>query len=258
LIRIGGDKIENDKDSVVNEDCLLPVQRPAGVIVPLYTYPQMWISGNAWEQLANIAKGHPDSKIVAIINPNSGPGTLRNTDYATGIKMLKDAGITVVGYTYTQYGQRPISEIHIDIDKYQSFYSDEDGVTGILFDEMSNHPGKESYYKSLSNYAKSKGAILTIGNPGTSTTESYIGTVDTITIYEGKGLPSIDLLNDRTFAGKYDKRNFNYVAYGVLSLDMAATKSTASYVGWSYVTNNNLPNPWDTLPSYLEQLISTL
>jgi hypothetical protein len=251
-------KIENDKDGVVDEGYPLAEQKPAGVIVPLYLYPQMWISGNAWEQLANIVKGHPYSKIVAIINPNSGPGTSRNTDYAAGIKMLKDAGITVVGYTYTEYGQRPTSEIQADIGRYQSFYSAEDGVTGILFDEMSTHPGKESYYKSLSNYAKSKGATFTIGNPGTSTSESYIGTVDTITIYEGQDLPSTGLLNDRTFAGKYDKRNFNYVAYGVPSLDIAATKSTASYVGWRYVTNDNLPNPWDTLPSYLEQLISTL
>ena len=230
-----------------------------GVIVPLYIYPQLWISDNAWKRLANIAKRHPNSKIIAIINPENGPGTLRNTDYAYGIKMLKDVGITVVGYTYTEYGQRPTSEIQTDINRYQSFYSIEGGVMGILFDEMSNQPGKESYYKNLSNYAKSKAATLTIGNPGTSTTESYVSTMDTMTIYEGQGLPSISLLNDRTtFAGTYDKRNFNYVSYGIPSLDIAATKMTTFFVGWLYVTDDDLQNPWDSLPSYLEQLISTL
>jgi hypothetical protein len=249
-LEICGDKIDNDNNGVADEDCPLPVQEPTGVIVPLYSYP----TSTEWDRLINVKNAHPSVPMVAIVNPTSGPGSTWSSDYVSGINDLRNSGIKVLGYVYTSYGSRSIAEVKSEIDKYGSWYN----VHGILFDEMSNIPGNENYYRELTNYVYSKGLTFSAGNPGTSTTESYIGTVDTITIYEGQGVPATSLLNDRTFANKYHKRNFNYVAYGVPSLDTSATKNTASYLGWFYITNDNLPNPWSTLPSYLEQLVAAL
>jgi hypothetical protein len=226
------------------------------ILLPMYMYPTLWQVGNPWEKLSQIAKAHPTVLIHAIINPNSGPGTQRNGDFVNGIKMLKEAGIKVWGYTYTQYGTRSSANVKSDIDKYATFYP---GLYGILFDEMSNRAGYETYYAELTKHAKSKGFVLTGGNPGASTLSTYVGKVDTLTIYEGSAIPSSQTLASRTFNGEYHKNRFNYVSYGIQSpLNEAAIKATRTYVGYLYVTNDVAPNPWDTLPSYFEQLVRIL
>jgi hypothetical protein len=127
-----------------------PVSQPAtGLLLPLYIYPLVWILGNAYEQLANIAKAHPSVGITAVINPDSGPGTAQNIDYVEGISILKDAGIRVIGYVYTSYAGRAIADVEADIDRYVSFYGP--SISGVLFDEMSYTAGNENYYKTLSN-----------------------------------------------------------------------------------------------------------
>jgi hypothetical protein len=226
-----------------------------GILLPLYMYPTLWQAGNPWEKLANIAKAHPTIPIHAIINPNSGPGTQQDINFVNGIDMLKAAGVKVWGYTYTQYGTRLSSNVKSDIDKYATFYP---GLHGIIFDQMENQAGSETYYTDLTQYAKSKGFVMTGGNPGASTASSYVGTADTLTIYEDSSIPSSQTLASRTFNGQYDKKNFNYVSYAVSSLNEAAIRATLSYVGFLYVTNDVPPNPWDTLPSYLDQLVGIL
>jgi hypothetical protein len=147
-------------------------QHTTGILLPLYIYPLVWILGNAYEQLGNIATAHPSVGITAIINPDSGPGTAQNIDYVEGISILKNAGIRVIGYTYTSYGSRPIADVEADIDRYISFYGS--SISGVLFDEMAYTSGNENYYKTLSNYAKSKGLTFTAGNPGIDTLPSYL------------------------------------------------------------------------------------
>ena len=86
-----------------------------------------------------------------------------------------------------------------------------------------------------------------------------MGKVDTLTIYEGSSIPSSQTLASKTFNGQYDKKNFNYVSYGVSSpLNEAPIRDTLSYVRFLYVTNDVTPNPWDTLSPYLEQLVKVL
>ena len=228
----------------------------SGILLPLYMYPTLWQAGNPWEKLANIAKAHPTIQIHAIINPNSGPGTQQDSNFVNGIDMLKAAGVKVWGYTYTQYGARPSSDVKSDIDKYATFYP---GLHGIIFDQMENQAGSaETYYTDLTQYTKSRGFVMTGGNPGAATASSYVGTTDTLTIYEDSSIPSSQTLASRTFNGQYDKKNFNYVSYAVSSLNEAAIRATLSHVGFLYVTNDVPPNPWDTLPSYFEQLVGIL
>ncbi len=56
---------------------------------------------------------------------------------------------------------------------------------------MANTRGYETYYSNLSNYVKSNGMSITVGNPGLNTLPSYVGTVDNMVIYENTGMPSI-------------------------------------------------------------------
>src|SRR5256712_6589179 len=223
---------------------------PTGVVVPLYMGP----SSIAWNTIIAIKNAHPSVPMAVIINPNNGPGSSIDSNYVTGINNMKAANVMVLGYVYTSYCARAQTTIESDIDNYHNWY----GVNGIHFDEMQNSPGCESYYTSLTNYVKSHGMTYTSGNPGTSTAQSYVGTVDNLHIYESAGIPSTSTLASATFYPSYSKSTFSSVAFGVSALDDAAVIADSNYVGYMYVTNDNLSNPYDTIPSYLSNLVADL
>ena len=220
-----------------------------GVIVPLYTYP----TSSTWDSIVQTKGANPNVPIIAIINPSNGPGTSQDSNYVAGTQKLQSGNITVLGYVHTSYGQRSIRLAEAEIEKYHTWYNT---VDGIFFDEMSNKAGKESYYQTLSNYADSLGLTVSVGNPGTDTIPSYIGTVDNLVIYESAGLPSLSYLGG--WHSNYDKANFSILPYAVSSLDRDYTASATSYTGFIYITNDDVPNPWDSLPSYFGDLVATV
>ena len=229
-----------------------------GILLPLYIYPQHWIRWNAWEQVRELAKAHPNIEILAIVNPDSGPGTSQNSDYVKALSMISCLlNIKVLGYTYTGYARRNMIEVKKDIDRYMEYYSP--NIDGIFFDEMANNIGNENYYSQLSSYTKeSCGLSCTVGNPGTESRRSYVGTVDTIAIYEGGSLPDIEKVLQGTWHKEYPKSNLAFYSYNISSLDLAYVYQASRYVGYLYITNGCLPNPWNILSVHLSNLLRTL
>ncbi|MDE2026328.1 MAG: hypothetical protein KGJ07_07575, partial [Patescibacteria group bacterium] len=216
----------------------------SGLIVPLYSYP-----GTMWDKLIQVKEAHPPIPIIAIINPDNGPG-IKDTNYVTGVQKLQSAGITVLGYVYTQHVD--VTEIRNDINEYKNWY----GVNGIFFDAMSNTRGNETFYKQLTGYAKSMGLNFTVGNPGADTLPTYIGTVDNIVIHDNSGLPS-----DLQLGGwheNFTKSNFSSISYGVSDINQTYVADAAKYVKYLYVTNLTLPNPFNALPNYIGTLMDML
>src|SRR3989441_12985167 len=210
-------------------------------------------NGINWQPLIAAKQAHPRVPIIAMINPNSGPGTSYDSNFNTGINNMRASGIIVLGYIGTKYCAMSIATAEGQIDTYHSFYK----LDGFLFDEIKNTSGCESYYSTLTNYAKSTyGDTLIIGNPGTSTIQSYVGTVDNIIIYESQGLPSISTLQSRTFG--LAKSGFCFDAYGVGTLDPTYAAQASQYVGCMQITDDSGSNPYDTLPSYLSSEIAAL
>src|SRR5882762_6634510 len=143
----------------------------SGVVVPLYIYPD-----STWTTIALTAKANPNVPIIAIINPNNGPGSSSDPTYLAAVQNLQSSGVTVLGYVATGYGNNAISSEESQINKYHSWYN----IDGIFFDEMSNTAGYESYYSTLNSFVKSNGMTYTMGNPGTSVPSSYIGILDNL------------------------------------------------------------------------------
>jgi len=217
-------------------------------IVPLYTDP----SDSSWTAIVSAKLAHPTVPVIAILNPDNGPGASRNTSYASGIAKLQQAGIVVIGYVATGYTDRGIPAVEADIDHWKSFYP---STQGIFFDEQSNTAGHETFYRTVSQYSKAQGLSFTVGNPGTDTGPSYIGAVDVGLIYESFGLPGTSVLTG--WHSSYPKSNFGIIPYGA-ALDHAYVKAAKALVGYIYVTNDDLPNPWDSLPSYFADLLADL
>ncbi|MHB8566811.1 MAG: spherulation-specific family 4 protein [Nitrososphaerales archaeon] len=220
---------------------------PTGVIVPLYSYP-----GSDWNIVEQAKYAHPSVPIVAIVSPDNGPGSSQDPNYVSGVDNLRSAGVTVLGYVYTSYASRSSASVIADINTYKSWYN----INGIFFDEMSNVPGNEAYYLALSTYAKSIGLGFTVGNPGRIVPASYIGTVDCIVTYENQGLPNISSL--ASLDANFSKNGLAAISYGVNALDTSFAQSASKYVGYIYLTDNSLPNPYSELPPYFSSLVASL
>jgi len=218
----------------------------AGIMVPLYTYP-----GGTWDTVAETKLDHPDVPIVAIVNPASGPGGSKDSNYVSGIAELKNAGVIVIGYVSTAYTARSLSAVKGDIDKWDSWYD----VDGIFFDEQTNWAGKESYYTDAGDYAESKGLGFTVGNPGANSIPSYLSTVDVVLIYESPDLPNLDNYDSWMSS---DNDQLGMIPFGVSSIPKSWIADATAMIGWVYVTSDNLPNPWDSLPSYFGDMAALL
>jgi Spherulation-specific family 4 len=222
------------------------VSATVGTIVPLYTDP----SDASWASIVMAKKAHPSVTVVAIVNPNSGPGAHADAGFTIGIGKLIAASIVPIGYVSTSYTARGEPAVKADIDSWFSFYPN---LQGIFFDEQSNQAGDDTFYRDVSEYAKQKGLAFTVGNPGTSVPASYLGAVDVMLIYEEKGLPKLS-----TLAGDATQRtHYGIIPYGA-AFDAAFVTSAKADVAYVYATSDDLPNPWDTLTPYFSQLLDAL
>jgi hypothetical protein len=220
----------------------------AGTIVPLYTDP----SDSSWNAIITAAVAHPTVHVVAIVNPSDGPGSSKDSGYTSGIAALQAAHIEVIGYIATGYGSHSIASMESEMDQWKSFYPT---LQGIFFDEQSNSTSDVAHYQTLSQYAKSIGLNYTVGNPGTDVPAAYIGALDTMLIYESNGVPSISSLSQWS---SYPPSNFGVIPYAVSAMNTTFVQQARQYVQYIYLTNDDLPNPWDSLTSYFSTLLTAL
>jgi len=231
---------------VASPPMVAPPAKSTGTMVPLYTYP----TDPSWAHIVTVKNANPSVPVIAVVNPANGPGSGVISAYTVGIEKLRAAGIKVIGYVATGYTDRSEATVRADMDAWQTFYPT---VSGIFFDEMANSGGHEDYYRRLSAYARSKMFDYTIGNPGADTAPSYVGTVDMILVYERSGLRPLS-----DWYSKYPPENFGVIPYGVPTLDLAYVQAAKKTVGYIYMTNDVLNNPWDSLPPYFGDLVAAL
>lgn len=210
------------------------------MFIPAYFYP-----GSLWTQAT---AGAPIVDVM-IMNPASGPGTSQNSDYVTAVNNAKAAGIKVIGYVHTSYGARPISEVLAEVDLYKQWY----GVSGIFLDEVSSSASYLPYYQNVSAYIKSTDGTYVALNPGTVPDQGYISIGDTTVIFEGT-YTTYKTWSTPSWVFSYPASKFTHLVHATSTSknmkDAILTKSKSRNAGNVYVTNDVLPNPWDTLPSY--------
>ena len=223
-----------------------PVASPSGTIVPLYTDPDH----SSWAALVAAKAAHPTVGIIAVINPNSGPGSSAQADYTAGIAKLIAANIRVIGYVGTGYTAKTPAAVKAEMDRWKMYYPT---LQGIFFDEQSNKAEHVAYYRDLSQYAKARGLSYTVGNPGSDTAESFVGAMDMMLIDESDGLPPLSRLQG--WHANHAASNFGIIPYAT-AMDAAFVREARKHVGYIYLQNDDLPNPWDTLPSYFDDLLA--
>lgn len=226
-----------------------------GIILPMFTK-------NLTTELPQIIQAktaHPSVPMLAVINPENGPGPLFNSSIADAIASLRAAGIVVIGYVPTSWGNRPVASVESDVLTFHDWYN----VSGIYFDEMYNMEFSflvgafvPTYYSILTAYVKSVGMTEVFGNSGAEIPYYFIGSVDTIGCFENSHLPTLSQLGG--WHGAFNKSNFAFFAYNVTSVDPYYLAAASNYVGYLYVTDGVRPWPYSGLPSYFDRLVSLM
>jgi hypothetical protein len=218
-----------------------------GIYFPLFAPP-----GPLWDNVLAYRNAHPFLPWIAVVDPYHGPGQQFDANYARNIEKLQSSHVVVLGYVSTRWGERPPDLIKDDIKRYKEWYR----TDGIMLDEMVSNPGFEGHYSGLTRYAKSLGLSPVIGNVGTNISPSYVGTVDSIGTAEGDGVPPLSWL--KGWHLDYSKGNFVYITYSQSWIDPEYVAESSKYVRLLYITDDTMPFPYDSFPSYFDEVVSAL
>lgn len=244
--------------------CLMGQQVQAGqglkIMIPLYSYPNWYNRENyIWPEVAAASKQVP---IVAVINPNNGPGGgPPNRDYARGIDDLRQGNVTILGYVATTYGDRPLAEVKTDIDLYARHYN----IDGIFIDEAASSSDKLDYYQEIYRYIKAKPNLdLVVLNQGTQTDEGYLSRPagDVAIIFENYSTAWPEY-ESRPYMNNYPGDRFSCLIH--TTPDIATMKShieqaVQRHIGYIYITDDSPDSgdrdPWNSLPSYWREQVN--
>ena len=208
--------------------------------VPAYFY-----SSSIWAQAINT---RPAPSVI-LLNVDSGPGTGPLSHFQTVARQAQAAGITVLGYSSTSYGQSAISSVETQVREYKSWY----GVNGIFLDLTQGTPGEFSYYRTLSNFIRStipNGVVWF--NPGDYPAPEFMSIANVVMVFEG---PYSAYLSDQvpSWISQYSPSQFAHVIYETPASDLASAVSLSRKrrAGHLFVTDlSGSGNPYGALPSY--------
>ena len=231
----------------------VPAARGQTIAIPSYTVP----GSKTWKTWA----AYPQSAKIMIINLNNGDDTAYHPNVQAAVQAAQASGITVLGYTYTQWGKRNPAVVEQVIQSERSNYN----VDGIFLDQAPTSctdrtPFGETtyqYYQNLYTYIHAAGGTgITVLNPGTQPfTDCWMNVTDILVNWENSGISNYQhKYVNASWVYNYSSSRFWHLLYSVsrqsdmvTAFNLARTRNA----GWIYVTNDGADgNPWDNVPSY--------
>jgi hypothetical protein len=218
------------------------------LLVPAYIYPAN-DGRKEWQRLIAVAS---KVDVVAVANPDSGPGPEYNPDYAAIIGEASSHGVKVVGYVNTEYSRRPTAAVKKDIDAWVEFYPQ---IAGLFLDQQSGEARHADYYAELRAYAKGKlHDTLVITNPGSLCDRTYLArpASDVACVFACEGVGTLELPEDLK---AYEPSRFAARAYKVADVETMRAmvkEAVVKRIGYIYITDGKPINQWNKLPPYWE------
>jgi Spherulation-specific family 4 len=210
--------------------------------VPAYFYP-----GPEWERLVAAA---PTVGMI-IFNPASGPGQASDPQYAKAVADAKAVGIVVLGYVFTNYGQRPSVDVLDDIKRYYDFYS----PSGIYLAEgpMEADCGPmEAEYHAFADAARSRDARAYLA-VGTRFCPTYVYFFD-LMVQFARNWTEYQMYASPSWMPANSPERFCHFVNTVsgTAASEALSREVTNGAGWVFTTDESDPNPWGKLPSYFD------
>jgi hypothetical protein len=234
--------------------------------VPAYFNPSDAAGSGLWTQIDQAG-----SRVgIAVANPSNGPGTAADSGYASAVRNASAAGAKVLGYVDTGYfgttgrttrdGRTSVAawtaQIDADVANWYAWYGSS-GLAGIFFDDALGDCGSGDAHVNLytginSTTKQAHPGAFTVDNPGSPAESCYASAADVLVMFENTySVYSTWTAPDWELNyGNPDK--FWHLVYDTPTqsdMDNAVALSKQRDAGYLYVTPDDLPNPWDTLPT---------
>jgi hypothetical protein len=207
--------------------------------VPAYFSAPYWIKA--------IDSKHPPADMILDIN-GVGAGSAPEPSMLYLVKKAQAAGITILGYSSTADGQRPVAQVEADVRNYASWY----GVTSIFLDRVSGRSAQFSYYKKLANYIHAAHAGDQVWlNPGVYPDQDYMSLGNVVLVFEGTYAQYVTV-RVPSWAVDYPAARFAHTIYATPKSALVKALKLAQQrgAGHIYVTDLVGSNPYQGLPSY--------
>jgi hypothetical protein len=219
------------------------------LLVPAYIYPV----GDGRKEWLRLIEAASKVKIVAIINPDSGPGEERNLEYDTIYTEASRHGVTLVGYVSTKYAARPLDEIKSDVDRWVRLYPQ---VRGFFFDQQPREGRHAALYRQIREYAQQKVRdALVITNPGVPCDEAYLADEVSNVTCVFQNYDRFDEFELTAALKGYQPSRFAALPYNIAdaeSMRALIKDAIRKRIGYLYISDAKPPNYWNTLPRYWE------
>jgi len=217
---------------------------PAGcqrTFVPSYPW-----SASFWTRAID-SKPAPGVMILNVTG--TGAGSTPVPHFQALVRKAQAAGITVLGYSSTEYGQRPAAAVEADARNYKAWYK----INGMFLDLTDNTRAELSYYRKLGAYIRAinPGSVIWL-NVGAYPAPGYMSVGNVVVAFEGS-YASYRGLQVPAWAAHYKPARFADVIYATPGSDLATAVRLSRHrrTGYLYVTNlPGSPDPYSALPSY--------
>jgi Spherulation-specific family 4 len=233
LVFSADSRVVSTASSLISSPC-------QNVVVPAYFYP-----GGGWTRATD---SNPVPRIMILDISGTGAGSAPERKYQTAVKQAQAAGITVMGYSDTNYTQRAPADIEADVRNYKAWYS----VTDIFLDQVSSGRGQLGYYRNLSRYIHgvNPGSAVML-NPGTYPDPRYMSVGDILLVFENTYASYLSL-QVPSWVRRYPATRFAHVIYATSASQLPNAMSLARqrHAGFVYVTNGTGLERYNSLPSY--------
>ena len=231
---------------------------PLRLGVPAYVFPGQ-------PPLLTLQTMSPAPGIV-ILNPGNGAAPF-DASWQSQAKRLRAKGVTVLGYVHTDEGTRSLADTEGSIRNYLRPAVGSRQVSGIFLDEMSDSCTAESFYAQLYGYIRGLDlSAFVAANPGTAVNTCFLqpghkvaNTFVTFehdaTTYESQFQGNVISQNGAYSLGKqYPAATFWHLIYSASASQMRQIIALAQsrHAGYAYATDGSLPNPWDSVASYVQ------
>ncbi len=207
--------------------------------VPAYFAPGYWTE-------ATRSTPPPTDMILDVTGV--GAGTAPNPEFQALVSQAKAAGITILGYSSTEDGQRSIAQVEADVRDYAAWY----GVTSIFLDRVSGQAQQIPYYKQLADYIHrtDPGSQVWL-NPGDYPDQEYMSIGNVVMVFEGTYAQYLTA-DVPGWARDYPASKFAHTIFATPGADLANALRLAHSrdAGYVYVTDGTGSNPYQALPSY--------
>jgi Spherulation-specific family 4 len=217
--------------------------------VPAYPW-----SSSFWTQAIN-SKPAPGVMILNVTG--MGAGATPVPHFQALVRKAHAKGIAVLGYSSTEYGQRPAAQVEADARDYKAWYK----VNGMFLDLTDNTRGELSYYRTLATYirAVNPGSVIWL-NVGAYPAPGYMSVGNVIVAFEGS-YASFRGLQVPAWAAHYRAARFADVVYATPGADLASAVRLSRLSRAKYLFATNLPgspDPYSALPSYWSREVAAV